>query len=51
VTNSATDEGNVIQKVEMVFKEVSFLYRPQSNLGALGAEHTVTWDIPAGKVT
>lgn len=66
VTNTATDEGNVVQKVEMVFKEVSFLYRQQMDPppppppgqkplagpppGSLGVDHTVTWDIPAGKV-
>ena len=51
VTNSATDDGNVIQKVELVFKEVSFLYRPQSSTdGSLGKDFIVSWDIPAGKV-
>lgn len=57
VTNSATDEGNVVQKVELVFKEVTFVYRPQldqddgkGRAGQLGAESTVSWDIPAGKV-
>lgn len=51
VTNSATDEGNVVQKVELVFKEVKFIYRPQLDDGKLGAENPVSWDIPAGKVT
>jgi len=51
VTNNATDEGNVIQKVEMVFKEVTFSYRPQLSAdGSLDKEWTVGWDIPAGKV-
>jgi type VI secretion system secreted protein Hcp len=65
VTNTATDDGNVVQKVELVFKEVTFVYRPQSDPppappgktgsggpppGSLGADRTVTWDIPAGKV-
>jgi type VI secretion system secreted protein Hcp len=51
VANSATDEGNVLQKVEMVFKEVQFTYKPQSNTsGDLGKDRTVGWDIPAGKV-
>jgi type VI secretion system Hcp family effector len=50
VTNNATDEGNVVQKVEMVFKEVKFWYRPQLDNGSLGNENEVSWDIPAGKV-
>lgn len=61
VANSATEDGNVLQKVEMVFKEVTFVYQPQLdpdpnakgpqlNVGKLGVERKVTWDIPAGKV-
>ena len=38
VSNSASDEGNVIQKVELVFKEVTFSYRAQNSLdGFTGA--------------
>ena len=60
VTNSATEEGNVLQKVEMVFKEVTIKYRPQedppkgsksSGAGQLGSEISYNWDIPGGKVT
>lgn len=51
VGNSATDEGNVVQKVEMVFKEVTFEYAKQSDAdGSLGALVPVSWDIPSGKV-
>jgi type VI protein secretion system component Hcp len=58
VTNTATEEGNVVQKVEMVFKEVTFSYRQQMDalpgvqggVGSLGPPHLVTWDIPAGRV-
>ncbi len=54
VANSATEEGNVVQKVEMVFKEVTFQYAPQLDTGptagTLGAPTFVTWDIPAGTV-
>ena len=54
-SNSATDEGNVLQKVEMVFKEVEIKYRPQISTGklagTLGADLPFKWDIPAGKVT
>ncbi len=63
VSNSATEEGNVLQKVEMVFKQVTFNYRPQedgtakpgqkpkANAGTLGDTFTVSWDIPGGKVS
>lgn len=51
VANSATEEGNVVQKVEMVFKDVTFTYRPQSDAsGTLGGAVSVGWDIPAGTV-
>lgn len=50
VTNSATDEGNVVQKVELVFKEVKFVYRMQKDDGSLDKDMEVSWDIPAGKV-
>jgi|EndMetStandDraft_4_1072995.scaffolds.fasta_scaffold78225_2 type VI secretion system secreted protein Hcp len=55
VSQSATDEGNVVQKVEMVFKDVHFIYHPQIDkgpqAGTLGAKFEVKWDIPAGKVS
>jgi type VI secretion system Hcp family effector len=54
VSNSATDEGNVLQKVEMVFKHVLISYRPQISTGKLAgtleAPLPFEWDIPAGKV-
>jgi type VI secretion system secreted protein Hcp len=54
VNQSATDEGNVVQKVEMVFKDVEFIYQPQIDsgpqAGTLGGVHRVKWDIPGGKV-
>jgi type VI secretion system Hcp family effector len=51
VVNTATDDGNVVQKVEVVFKEVTFSYRTQNDINKLDkAPHEVTWDIPAGKV-
>src|SRR6185369_5452778 len=38
VTNSGTEEGNVTQKVEMVFKTIKIEYKPQdSKTGKLGA--------------
>jgi type VI secretion system Hcp family effector len=49
VSNAGTEEGNVMQKVEMVFKTVRIEYKPQDNkTGNLGAAKTYTWDIPAG---
>jgi type VI secretion system Hcp family effector len=49
VSNSGTEEGNVTQKVEMVFKTVKIEYKPQDNkTGKLGAVKTYNWDIPAG---
>jgi len=55
VANSATEEGNVVQKVEMVFKTVKFMYAPQistgKEAGKLAAMSPVSWDIPAGRVS
>ncbi len=49
VTNSGTEEGTVVQKVEMVFKTVKIEYKPQNNKdGTLGAVKTYNWDIPTG---
>lgn len=49
VSNSGTEEGNVVQKVEMVFKTIKIEYKPQNNKdGSLGAAKTFNWDIPAG---
>jgi type VI secretion system secreted protein Hcp len=49
VSNSGTEEGNVTQKVEMVFKTVKIEYKPQDNKdGSLKAPTTYNWDIPAG---
>jgi type VI secretion system Hcp family effector len=49
VSNSGTEEGNVVQKVELVFKTVKIEYKPQDNkTGSLLATKTYNWDIPAG---
>jgi type VI secretion system secreted protein Hcp len=49
VGNSGDEEGNVVQRVEMVFKTVKIEYKPhQSPSGQLGAAKIYTWDIPAG---
>ncbi len=49
VSNSGTEEGNVIQKIEMVFKEVKIEYRRQDNsTGDLKETKTFEWKIPEG---
>lgn len=49
VSNAGTEEGSVVQKVEMVFKTVKIEYKAQDNkTGALGTVKTYNWDIPAG---
>ena len=49
VSNSGTEEGNVVQRVEMVFKTVKIDYKPQDNkTGRSAAAKTYNWDIPAG---
>ena len=49
VSNSGTEEGIILQKVEMAFKTVKIEYKPQDNkTGLLTAVKTYTWDIPAG---
>ena len=49
VTQSATDEGNVLQKVEMVFKAISIKYYQQginsANPGGLTAVNEFSWDV------
>jgi type VI secretion system Hcp family effector len=54
VSNSATEEGNVTQKVELVFKTIKIEYRQQGadakNPGGLGAAVPYSWDIAAGTV-
>ncbi|MEO7056485.1 MAG: type VI secretion system tube protein Hcp [Caldimonas sp.] len=53
VANSATDDGNVLQKVEMVFKYIEIKYAQQGvnprYPGALTPAGQFDWDIPAGK--
>lgn len=47
---SATEEGNVAQKVEMVFKEINIEYWEQNNSnGQLSHANNVKWNISTGK--
>ena len=49
VSNSGTEEGNIVQRVEMVFKTVKIEYKAQDNrTGSMGPVKTYNWDIPAG---
>jgi type VI protein secretion system component Hcp len=49
VSSSGSEEGTVLQSVDMVFKAVRFDYRAQdSRTGKVGAPKTFTWDVPAG---
>lgn len=46
---AGSEEGSVVQKVEMVFKTVKIEYKAQDNkTGKLTAPKTYNWDIPAG---
>ena len=49
VSNSGSEEGMVMQRVEMVFKTVKIEYKSQdTKTGSLSAVKTYNWDIPAG---
>ena len=49
VSQRGTEEGHVVQKVEMVFKTVKIEYKAQNTKdGSLGPGRTFNWDIPAG---
>jgi type VI secretion system Hcp family effector len=49
VAQTGSEEGSVVQKVEMVFKTVKIEYKSQDNkTGKLGAPKIYNWDIPAG---
>ena len=49
VSNSGTEEGNVLQRCEMVFDVVTIDYQPSDpKTGALGSATTFNWDIAAG---
>ena len=48
VSNAATEEGNIAQQVEMVFKHIKIEYRRQNEKGGLMAPAYFEWDIPAG---
>lgn len=51
VSTKGGEDGAVNQDVEMVFKEISIGYKPQSGAGgALGTQANFTWDISKMKI-
>ena len=49
VSLTASDDGQVSQRVELIFKTVAIDYKAQDlKTGALGAAASFNWDIPAG---
>lgn len=49
VSQNGNEEGNVVQKIEFVFKTVKIEYKAQNAKdGSLGAGRVYNWDIPAG---
>ena len=48
VSTSGSEEGNVLQVVEMVFESIKVDYTTQSPKGGAGVKATFNWDIPAG---
>ena len=49
VSNSGTEEGMIVQKIELVFKTIRIECKPQDNkTGALLPAKIYNWDIPAG---
>ncbi len=53
VSNSASEDGNVVQKVELVFKDIEISYKIQGDkqAGKLGASTRYYWSVPEGKAT
>jgi type VI secretion system secreted protein Hcp len=51
VSNSGPEEGNVVQKIEMVFKKVAIEYKPQDDKGGLGTAMKYQWNIPEGSAS
>ncbi len=49
VSHGGTDDGNVHQRVEMVFKTINIEYKQQDRqTGQFGKPQVFSWDIPAG---
>jgi type VI secretion system secreted protein Hcp len=48
VGQSASEDGNVVQKVELVFKTITMNYKPQDQGGKLGGTFEYKWNVPEG---
>jgi type VI secretion system Hcp family effector len=51
VSQNATEEGNLIQKVELVFKKIEISYSIQNSAGAITPSTHFEWDIPGGRAS
>ena len=51
VSTSGTEEGTIVQAVEMVFKSIKVDYTALSPKGGAGVKATFNWDIPTGTVS
>ncbi len=52
VSNAGTQEGLIVQRVEMVFKTVKIEYKTQDpKTGSLLSVKPYNWDIPSGKAS
>ena len=48
VSTAMSEEGIILQTVEMVFKSIKLDYTAQSPKGGAGVKATFNWDIPSG---
>ena len=49
VSLAASEEGQISQRIELIFKTVAIDYKAQDpKTGSLGAAASFNWDIPAG---
>jgi type VI protein secretion system component Hcp len=51
VAQSAAEDGNLLQKVELVFKKIEIQYSVQSGVGRLTPSTEFSWDISTGKAS
>ncbi len=50
VSQTASEDGNVVQKIELVFKEIKIDYHMQLDSGKLDAAIGFEWNVPSGYV-
>jgi type VI secretion system secreted protein Hcp len=51
VAQNAVEDGNLVQKVELVFKKIEIQYSVQSETGRLTPSTEFSWDISTGKAS